>query len=398
LKLIRRPLAKRLTWYTPEECDVIQFGGRAVSGLAALSDEFRLGNMPTMNEVINVRVVVRGLLRRRYGRWGYYRQFLEDAHAKVVLVWHDTLVESYLLADCTDIPVFIIQNGIRHDLSPTSGKGLISSLRAIKHLHPRVTTYFALGPPAVELLRPLVQGNFVCSGSFRLNEYVRVRSHHPQHATDEKRVGFVVSFPNRAEVPLATLHNNPTTFMRLDERDISYSDFYSIDGMVAAVLADVTRELDWELVIIGKRSDNVLETDYFSTVPGCEGVRIVPHDKGHGYAVADSFDALVTIDSTLGYEMLALGKRVGFVSNRLMHAGLDSSEMGFGQPVQLPADGPFWTSATTPRGIRNFLRTFLALSEDDWSLAYTTYAPRVTSCDIGNTLLRQAIREKIAIS
>jgi len=96
--------------------------------------------------------------------------------------------------------------------------------------------------------------------------------------------------------------------------------------------------------------------------------------------------------------MLALGKKVGFVSNRLMHAGLDSSEMGFGQPVQLPADGPFWTSATTPRGIRNFLRTFLALSEDDWSLAYTTYAPRVTSCDIGNTLLRQAIREKIAIS
>jgi len=396
--MITQLFKKNFTWKKPDQCDVIQFGGDSVTGLAALSDEFRIGTMPSLGEIINLRVVVRGLRRRNWGRWGYYRQFLNDTRAKAVVVWQDTLVESYLLADRTNTPVFIVQNGIRHDISPTSGKGFLTSLRAIPHLRPSMTRYFALGPPAAELLRPLVEGEFVCSGGFRLNEYTRTRNHYDQQPAHKRRVGLIVSFPNRLEVPSQSLRGNTATFMRLADRDISFSDFFSIDRTVAEALAKVARECAWELSIIGKRSEAILETDYFSILPGCKDVPILSHAKGLGYTIAEGFDALVTIDSTLGYEMLALGKRVGFVSNRLHHAGIHSLEMSFGYPIQLPDDGPFWTSAITSRGIEDFLRRFLSLSDEEWSLAHSTYASQVTSCDPGNSLLRQALREKLALS
>jgi surface carbohydrate biosynthesis protein len=89
--------------------------------------------------------------------------------------------------------------------------------------------------------------------------------------------------------------------------------------------------------------------------------------------------------------MLALGKRVGFVANRMRVAGIDSMDLTFGHPLSIPSDGPFWTSASTPAGIRDFVLRFLRLSDSEWAEQHQTITPRVMELDHGNTMLRAHI-------
>jgi surface carbohydrate biosynthesis protein len=126
------------------------------------------------------------------------------------------------------------------------------------------------------------------------------------------------------------------------------------------------------------------------------GVEVLAHEKGLGYEACEPFDYLFTVDSTLGYEMLALGQKVGFVSNRFRIAGIDSDEMTFAYPLDLGKDGRFWTSATTQEGIVNFLHQFLSLTDDDWSEIRRIYVPRLMALDPGNTKLRAYIDRVLA--
>jgi surface carbohydrate biosynthesis protein len=125
-------------------------------------------------------------------------------------------------------------------------------------------------------------------------------------------------------------------------------------------------------------------------------VPVLNHEKGLGYEVCEPFDFLFTVDSTLGYEMLALGHKVGFVSNRFRIAGIDSDEMTFAHPLDVGKDGPIWTSATTTEEISKFIHRFLELSEDEWRSIRTTLVPRLMALDPGNTKLLAYIDRVLA--
>ncbi|MFM8264611.1 MAG: hypothetical protein ACKOAI_00875, partial [Acidimicrobiia bacterium] len=101
-------------------------------------------------------------------------------------------------------------------------------------------------------------------------------------------------------------------------------------------------------------------------------------------------------DSTLGYEMLALGKRVGFFANRLRMIGVDSDELTFARSENWGKDGPFWTSAVTDEGIYGFLNQFVKISEAEWNTYRETLVPDLMCLDQGNSVIRSHIRFVLA--
>lgn len=383
-----------MSWRGPSVCDALQFSGLNLSALQSLAKHYRISCMPLMGEQLNLPVLLRTLLRGNFTRGAYYREFVRLSEAKVLLVWHDTNLNAYSLKKYLPIPIWSIQNGIRHDVAPARGTGLLSGLRTlgIKSV-PSIDRYFVFGNATTQLLKPLVQTEFITSGSFRLNEYVAQRqSSNASSASARSRVGLIVSFPNAMDIPGRHIHGNFSPFVNIGGQSVSYHHYFRADGILAEALVNVTRELGYSFSIIGKRSNrDRTERDFFAEVPGCQNIEVCSHEKGFGYELADSFDALFTVDSTLGYEMLAVNKHVGFVSNRFKLIGLSTSEMRFGTALQLPDEGPIWTSETHRPEIENFAKRFFGLANAEWTQIQRDLTPQIMQVDPDNSILRSSL-------
>jgi surface carbohydrate biosynthesis protein len=391
-------MRRRLCWRSPERCEVLQFTGTTINALLPLQPDFRIRNLPTVAEQINVGVLIRAMLRYRFGRWGYYQTFVEAVGARVVLVWHDTSLEAYQLQAHLSVPVWLIQNGVRHNVAPARGEGLVSLLQRLNATgRPSVARYLSFGDPAQVLLKPLVDAQFTKIGSFRLNEYAEHRgSSRGRNRSASRKIGFIVSFPNQSDVPGGQIWGSDTSFVQVDDQAISYSRYFKPDAIVLRLLNEVAKSLGHEVSVIGKRSSrDPIEREFFAKSSGCESINVIAHEKGSGYEVADAFDWLVTIDSTLGYEMLALNHKVGFISNRFRMLGIPTTEMSFGYPCHFAAEGPFWTSAVTEPEITSFLKRFLGIDETTWANLWREIVPNLMHLDRGNRVLRQLLLSEI---
>jgi surface carbohydrate biosynthesis protein len=348
--------------------------------------------MPLIGERIHLRVALGCLLRWRLSRWSYYALYAQLSQAKLILIWHDTIGIAPHLYRHIDVPVFLVQNGMRSDVAPVNDLSFRDRIATLSSLSPAADAYFVFGEQSEKFLRPIVNARYVRAGSFRLNEYALTRRQLAHERPQGVSLGLIVSFPNKKDVPTGKVVENQQIFVSISRNQLSYHSYFRIDGVVAQVAAEVARELGISFSIIGKRNDSDgLEREYFASISGCENVPVLGHEKGSGYEVAERFTHLLAIDSTLGYEMLALGKRVGFVANRMRVAGIASKDLTFGHPLSIPSDGPFWTSASAPAGIRDFVLRFLKLSDSDWAEQHRNITPRVMKLDRGNTMLRAHI-------
>ena len=388
----------RISFERLPQCEVLQFSG-TTSALQTLGSHIKLVSMPSIGERILLSIVVRSILRGRFTRWGYYRTFVESAGAKLILVWNDTNVEAYQLQYRVSVPVWSIQNGIRHDVAPSRSIGFLTGLRMSSiSRRPEVTKYFTFGDSSTALLSREVGAEFVQTGSVRLNGYLAHRNQRKlARDQSQQRIGFIVSFPNGSDIPGGTAWDNQATFVKVNGQSVSYHDYFSVDALVALTLSRVAERRAMHFSIIGKRSSiDSVERDFFFQAPSCRDIDVIAHEKGSGYEVADTYDYLFTVDSTLGYEMLAAGKRVGFISNRFQTIGVDTFDMTFGHPLTIPKDGDCWTSATDQRQIELFAERFLDLSEDAWNTIHREITPRVMVADPGNQTLLAMLSDELS--
>lgn len=398
LRQITRILS-RLCLEKPPKCTVLQFSGE-ISALSSLRSAFDLGLMPTVGERILLPVVLRSITRWRFTRWGYYSTFAELSGARLILVWHDTNIEAYQLQNYLNVPVWSIQNGIRHDVAPKNAAGFLTNLGILTRFQkPKAAKYFTFGDSSTGLLSHYVDANFVQLGSFRLNSFLSHRALPGLSVgMSRRRIGFIVSFPNGSDVPSGSVWNCRSTFVKVNGKNVSYHDYFSLDALVARSLSRVAIRHAMHFSIIGKRSSkDSVERDFFSQALGWDGIDVIGHEKGSGYEVADTYDYLFTVDSTLGYEMLAARKKVGFVSNRFLTLGIDTSDMTFGYPLALSKDGACWTSATDQEQIELFAEKFLDLPENVWSSIHQELTPRLMVTDPGNRTFHDMLSAELGL-
>ena len=382
-----------LIWKPVTKSEVLQFGGREISALRILESEFGIQCMPLMGESINAWILLESFLRGRLGRLGYYSIFIQRTKAKVVIVWHDTNLEAYCLSREVNVPVVCIQNGVRVDNGSPTGTGFLTTLRKQGGvLRPKVDAYFVLSESEKARMSQFVDGEFFAHGSLRANHFASITMSQVQ-SPNGKRVGFIVSFPNSHDVPSMRIADNHRPFISIGGHTLSYVQYFAYDALVARALFALCAAKGLEFTIIGKRSaSDTLEADFFShTVSPL--VKVLGHVKGDGYSVASNFDYLVTIDSTLGFEMLGLGKPVAFLPNRIRFCGVDAPLTQLSFLDDLPSDGACWSSATTEETVGRFLEQWLAQQPSTDSIEVKAFTSQVISLDRGNSKLRAYLRD-----
>ncbi|NBQ98537.1 MAG: hypothetical protein EBU12_10060 [Microbacteriaceae bacterium] len=394
LKKVLRTL-RALTLQSVPKCEVLQFGGTELSGLKALTEDFVVANMPLISERLNVRVLTKCFFTSGPSRWAYYNEYINLAGASVLVVWHDTNIEAFQIRKFIKVPVYCVQNGLRHDVGPVRGAGFLSNIKTNSRTEQLgVSKYFVFGSSERQLLSELSDTEFVPHGSFRANVYGAVKSE-PASSMTIKRVGYIASLPARSSVVQGRIFRNTDSCLRLRDHIFSYHDFFAFDAVVVRAVLNACGAMGKEFGIIAKKPPSEsTDREFFQDSLG-EQVHVLEHSKGDGYSLADQFDCLVTIDSTLGYEMMALGKPVAFISNRLRFLGLKERDLTFGFPLSIDESGPFWSSATAVVDIEMFLHKWFSRIESP-NYEHDPNPFGLMNLDPNNSLLRMAIQESLA--
>jgi surface carbohydrate biosynthesis protein len=113
-----------------------------------------------------------------------------------------------------------------------------------------------------------------------------------------------------------------------------------------------------------------------------------------GYDAADSAEVVVTIDSALGYESAARGKKTAIFSIRTQLLGV--AGLTFGWPGNYPDEGSFWTNRPDAAVFGRILDQLFDMDEDQWQaeLRVHNFADIITY-DPGNSFLKSVLQKEL---
>lgn len=102
--------------------------------------------------------------------------------------------------------------------------------------------------------------------------------------------------------------------------------------------------------------------------------------------------AVIVDQSSLGYEALGLGHRVGFV-NAMQWS---RSTHRFGKPLEFGEKGPFWTNDPSEAEIERILDYLLTVSDEQWEKDSGWIRDQLIVHDYGNTKLKRYVEGVLA--
>jgi surface carbohydrate biosynthesis protein len=112
--------------------------------------------------------------------------------------------------------------------------------------------------------------------------------------------------------------------------------------------------------------------------------------SGDSYKSAGESRLVVSAVSALGYELLGRGCKVVFLSfaSHFVH----NPSYGFGWPLELPDQGPFWSNIPDPVYVEKMLNNIWYMSQDEWDEITKIYKEKLMFHDQGNTILHGQIK------
>jgi surface carbohydrate biosynthesis protein len=178
---------------------------------------------------------------------------------------------------------------------------------------------------------------------------------------------------------------------------ITISEFFEVERQIVRALASYCEQKGLRLVICGKRDQTqTYERDFFDKVLHPQKPIFLPRETGSStYDAIEATGLVVTIDSTIGYESLSIGKRVAFISGRTQTAdpmGLAQvRDTNFGYPLDLSPTGKFWTNHATSAELTRILDYLQAVTDEEWATEIAPYNESLMAYQPGNPIFKQLL-------
>lgn len=368
----------KLDFRLPRRVRLVYFGriGLGILRNYVTEEDYTIYENPRSR--LNVWVALRMLLSGDRSEFSYYRAFLRFTRPEFVITMEDNNVTFYATKVCLpSCKTLAIQNGLRKSLSPTRESNLMSDLRELVargYDADVIATLGGLGTDFVKTAMPNSRARIVEVGSLMNNALQLI--HAP--TTDQPRIVFISKFPNRGVVGIDSTWAS-STFIYSGEAAFTAEQYFKVDAEVARECAIIAQELEMEFVVLGKRPAwQIGEYDFYAShLDGLHWGYLPSVNQASSYVQLRKTDFLVNVDSTIGYELLARGLRIAFITARMQVAGHDEiTEYRFGNPIIQDATGPYWTSTASSSEIRRVVDFIMGVSNQEWEVN-TEHARRI---------------------
>jgi hypothetical protein len=329
-------------------------------GTASPLDEMFAHHNPHIMEIrgesVNMFALLRALPKIHLGAVAYLEAYIDFVKPKLILSRTDNNHTLWQLKRRPNFTykVALIQNGWRIANSPGGETNFIGTRE-----YEFVDQYFSLGQATAAAFSPKFNNRFTPIGSLNLNSYPTPKPNFDR----QKSVSLVSIFrPSRSEAAQG-----------LEE---------------LRILAHCLVRLNLSLKIIGSQISEAgadLEAKFYSKIFSDDKYKLLPRTESRtSYSRLDNSSIFIVDQSTLGYEALGLGLRVGFISFQSLFRKTDR----FGKPLEFGEKGPFWTNDPSEEEIGRILDYLLSVSDEQWERDSGWIRDQLMVHDYGNTKIR----------
>jgi len=313
------------------------------------------------------------LVLRMKSLHGYNIAFIKATKPDFVFTFIDNNVDFYrLVHQFPNTRFFAVQNGLRANYTNQFGLGFFELLEEIsKNEDLAVHWLCVFGNSSAQQYLKHIRANVLCMGSMKNNMFNSQKDMSAQYD--------IVYISQHAPYEIAS---SDSRFF-FGGNPISASDFYRIEELIVTFLAKWCASTGNSFAVLGKRtSDHAYEANFFKKVAFPETITFIPRTSDFStYAYCAAASLIVTADSAIGYEFLARGSKVAFLSARIHAARAsvlnDSHDTDFGYPVDLEPNGPFWTNIADESEFERVIRNVQSLSDTDWATIIRPYNDQV---------------------
>jgi len=318
---------------------------------------------------LNLWILIQCLFTRKFDLLGYISTYIKTIKPKLVITFIDNDPNFYLLKAIYPAPKYVsVQNGLRHNYSHKVKGGffdLLDSAGSIEKLSADLICTF--GTASSAMYKQRVQTSCLVTGNLKNN-----LANFPDTQSD-----YIYDIVFMSQLAPFDFSNSDQRIY-LNDSSVSIQEFYEIESQVAKFLAEYCVMHSLRFAVSGKReAKDSYEANFFSKAIGELPFTFLPKtDSYSSYINALHSQLVIVVDSTIGYELLSRGKRVGFFSARTITENQSQGKYRdtcFGYPNTYPDRGSFWTNSQNPIDYERIIKYLLTISDAEWSKEIEQY-------------------------
>lgn len=318
-------------------------------------------------ESINIYVVLRLLIKFQISLNNYIKEYINLSKPK--FIFHNSYNRRFFLIDKKDYKFDFIKIFTQSELkSKLEYQKIFFGLR-----NKQVDYLFVWNHGYKKMFNKYIEGNFIVSGIFFNNIGPKI---------ENKNLKKKLSFVSQYRLPKKNVNkivNQPFN------RKFSWQQFHQPEVDIAILLKKFCEKKGIHFEIVGSSIDNFKnEKEYYEKFLGKKNwIFLRSTAKKRGLILTLKSKFVVTIDSTLGYECLSRGQRVGFFTIRDRYINYD--HLKFGWPNKYPLEGPCWTCSGGKKSFNRIINFLINGSEQKWKFVREKSLKHLITYDSGNS-------------
>jgi len=346
--------------------------------------------MDIRGESVNMLALLRAVPKIHLGAVAYLEAYIDFVKPKLILSRNgDSDLNLWRLKrrKNTSYLVALVQNGWRWD---NFGAIPFSKYEEFDSIRPKIDCAFVFGLAQADERINNYSSKVVGSGSTKLNQIDFSKMPY-----DEKEIVYISQYRHHLFL------RNP--------------DFYTMDSTVCKYLANFAIRYHLKIHVAGVMPDTeraAAEKEWFKgQFSGSNWVFHQKRESNSSYYLVNSAKLVVTVDSTMAYESLSIGKKTAILScrkfkrtsgleslfdqllSKLEKASVDTYHLDpinirFGASRAFPESGFFWSNIESPVEFERVLKNVYEASDEECERISRPFADQLMVHDYGNTKIR----------
>ena len=353
-------------WRLPKKSEVLIFDLVSEEVLKPYLVKYSFAKLAIRGESINIPCCFIAMKSLAFWKGKFFRAyidaFIDVASPKLVITFIDNNIAFYEISKrFLNIKTILLQNGIRDNWLD---------------LHDKTKKYYVdymlvFGSSIAKYYSAHISGEILPIGSLINNNVSNYNNHK----------GKDVLFISQWQIEEKDGH---AFHINYDGTLVNWDQFFMAEVLVLKFLDNWCAENGKKLKICGREKINkASEILFYSNyLKKCKWKYIPNTSKSSAYKLVDRAEMVVFIDSTLGYESIARGKKTAALTCR--GENLNNKSRNFGWPENLPNNGPFWTNTQDNVQFRRIMTYLNTINEANWQEARNRFASKLMDFDLEN--------------
>lgn len=361
-------LRVKKVWRRPRPAKVLIYDRAGSEFLLTYLDKQQVAIFDTRGESLNMPAFLQSLTGGRT----YESCYIDMVAPEVVVTFTDNNPVFYRLAIANPgVTTVFVQNGLRSVVGDIFSHLMENSDKSHTKYH--VDHMLCFGRSVGDKYAEYIDGNYTAIGSFKNNMIGR-------SALPVKKNSILFLSQYRKKTVAST-----TALLYNEGVAVSWNQFFSPEVFFLPLLGAYCKQNGLQLQVCGCLADaREAEEIFYKGLLGSDGWEFIPRDgKTVSYHLVDEAAFVFMIDSTLGYEAIARGKKVAAFPTR--GKLINSAACDFGWPAKVPGDGPFWTDTISKEGFERIMDYVLHVEDEEWKKVSYQYTKDLLEFDPGNT-------------